>query len=345
MTLHGGGVYYFSVSGAKDQPVFQSVFEFDYGRKILSGIPQSRLLAYVLEEKRMQFVLRCERDWTSVMDDIQTAFDNMHERCWNKRRQLLSDQGTVLLIDEQIYLTDLIMQLHDWPRRNGLVASADMWPWSSDRYYRLDNPPAWIDTESMLNMLAHSRRNRAQHYIDVMQQPVTSQLDLQHGNHPVYQALARDQWVDQHMKKEALIQSAYSKEDIRRLYADACELVARQFDLSVAELTDKLHRRRFHHLMPLVIWLLRERGVSLEVIAPLMDEEEDKLQLWLRGVAADHTENVRNKLLNLWAPDNTASARNTAEPEEVPSAQTGEAETEEPQPSAVTTGQVINLHS
>ena len=368
MTLHGAGVYYFSVYGAKDQPIFQSVFEFEYGRQLLSAIPDTRLMAYVLEEKRLQFVMRCSRDWTGVMDDIQTAFDNMHERCWHKRRQILSDQGVVLMVDEQTHLTDLILQLHDWPRRSGLVASADLWPWSSDHQYRMDHPPAWIDTESMLNLLSHSRRNRAQHYIDVMHKPITSQLDLEHGNHPLYQALARDHWVDQHMKKEALTQSAYREEDILRLFSDACELVARQFDITIDELKDKLHRRRYHNLMPLVVWLLRERGITLEAIAPLLDEEEDRLQLWLRNVVADHTDNVRHKLHNLWAPDNSGlgsgnalMARHTDSPAptttQTPSADEAQTpggdsaesdavkaetpETTDPQAS----GQVVNLHS
>lgn len=302
MTLHGAGVYYFSVTGAKDQPIFNSVFEFEYGRQLLCTIPQTRLLGYVLEEKRMQFVLRCDRDWTAVMDDIQTAFDSMHERCWNKRRQLLSDQGVVLLVDEQAYLCDLILQLHDWPRRHGLVADPSLWPWSSDYWYRQPNPPAWIDTESMLNLLAHSRRNRAQHYIEVMKKPVSASLDLEHGSHPLYQALSRDHWVDKHMKREALVQSAYSRADIRRLYDDASQLVARQFGLSVDELHDRLQRRRFHHLMPLVVWLLQERGIPLDAMTGLVDEDEVRLQLWLRNLPADHTDNVRTNLQRLWQP-------------------------------------------
>lgn len=302
MTLHGAGVYYFQVTGAKDQPVFNSVFEFEYGREILSSIRATKLLAYVLEEKRLQFVLRCQRDWTEVMDDIQSAFDSMHERCWNKRRQVLSDQGVVLLVDEQAYLQDLILQLHDWPRRAGLVASADLWPWSSDQYYRNAEPPQWLDTESMLNLLSHSRRNRSQHYIDVMQQPVTSKLDLVHGSHSVYQALARDGWITQHLKKEALAQSAYSKDDIRRLFDDACQLVATQFDLTVAELCDHQQRRRYHHLMPLVVWLMGERGIQPDALTALIEEDEFRLQLWLRNLPADHTANVLEKLHRLWLP-------------------------------------------
>lgn len=334
MTLHGAGVYYFSVTGAKDQPVFNSVFEYEYGRQLLASVPKTRLLAYVLEEQRMQFVLRCERDWTEVMDDIQSAFDSMHERCWNKRRQLLSDQGVILLVDEQAYLCDLILQLHDWPRRNGLVADADLWPWSSDHCYRMPQPPSWIDTESMLNLLSHSRRNRSQHYIDVMSQRVSSHLDLEHGSHPLYQALARDHWVDQHMKREALVQSAYSRADISRLFDDACGLVARYFELSSEELTDKLQRRRFHHLMPLVVWLLTERGIPLDAMTGLVDEDEERLRLWLRNLPADHTSNVRNKLHQLWLPlpgSMTAAASGAGEENS-----TGDAEAASGETSAAT---------
>ncbi len=302
MTLHGAGVYYFAVTGAKDQAIFNSVFEYEYGLRMLSRVAGTRLLAYVLDERQMQFVLRCQRDWTEVMDDIQAAFDSMLERCWHKRRQVLSDQGVVLLIDEHAALTELVLQLHHSPVHGGKVADASLWPWSSDRYYREPTPPAWLDTESMLNLLVNSRHNRAQHYIDVMKAPFRPKLDLLHGNHPLYQTLARDQWVDQHLKREALTQSAYSRSDVQRLFDDACQLVARQFNLSVGDLCDKHNRRRFHHLMPLVIWLLRERGVHLDAMTKLVDEDEVRLQLWLRNLPADHTRNIHDKLARQWLP-------------------------------------------
>lgn len=329
MTLHGAGVYYFAVTGAKDQPIFNSVFEYEYGLNILSKVAGTRLLAYVLDDQHMQFVLRCQRDWTEVMDDIQAAFDSMHERCWHKRRQVLSDQGVVLLVDERASLVDLVLQLHHWPVQCALVADASLWPWSSDRYYREPHPPAWLDTESMLNLLVNGRRNRAQHYIDVMKAPFKPKLDLIHGSHPLYQALARDQWVDQHLKKEALIQSAYSRNDIQRMFDDACQLVARQFNLSTAELCDKHNRRRFHHLMPLVIWLLRERGVHLEAMTKLVDEDEVRLQLWLRNLPADHTRNIRDKLAQQWSPSAPGLA---AMPAPTDSTVTEEPETQSPGP-------------
>ena len=308
MTLHGAGVYYFALTGAKEQPIFQSVFEYEYALKALSSLSGTRLLAYVLDDHIIQCVLRCQSDWTQVMDDIHAAFDTLHERCWNKRRQVLSDQSTVLLIDEQAYLSDLILQLHDWPRYTGRVADASLWPWSSDRWYREPHPPSWLDTDSMLNLLVHSRRNRSQHYAAVMQQPIGQRLDLRHGNHPLYQAVARDAFINRHLKQEALVQSAYTDSDIQRLFADACDLVARQFGLTVTDLQDKDQRRRFHHLMPLVVWLLRERGVPLDELAKRVDEDEVRLQLWLRNLPADHTDNIRQQLMQRWQPAQAVSA-------------------------------------
>lgn len=307
MTLHGAGTYYFSVHGAKDQPIFQSLFEYEYGVGILAGIKQTRLLAYVMDQQHMQFVLRSERDWTEVMDDIQIAFDDMHERCWHKRKQVLSDQGIIMLVDEQAYLTDLIIQLHRWPEQQKKVIDPSLYPWSSDQHYRALTPPAWIDVEPMLNLLCHSRHNRAQRYDAVMQQPQmqqpqNQQLDLQHGSHPTYQALARDGFVNQHLKKQALQQSARSEEDLKRLYQDACALVAQRFSITIEQLCDPLNRRQFHTLMPVVVWLLRERGARLDDITRLVGEDEQRLQLWLRNLPADHSPQLLNKLAELWSP-------------------------------------------
>lgn len=302
MTLHGAGTYYFSVHGAKDQAIFHSVFEFEYGIEILSSVQRTQLLAYVVDEQQMQFVLQSERDWTEVMDDIQIAFDDLYERCWHKRKQVLSDQGVVMLVDEQAHLVDLVIQLHRWPETTKLVADASLYPWSSDHHYRDLNPPAWIRVEPMLNLLCNSRHNRAQRYQSVMQQPQNKDLDLAHGSHPTYQALARDGFVNQHLKKQALVQSARSEEDLRRLFEDACQLVAERFNITSESLNDRHNRRQFHRLMPVVVWLLQERGAHLDDITKLVGEDEERLQLWLRNLPADHSPELLQKLEALWSP-------------------------------------------
>ncbi|ASP39432.1 hypothetical protein CHH28_12445 [Bacterioplanes sanyensis] len=302
MTLHGPGTYYFSVTGSKEQPIFYSVFEYCYGEQILAQLPHSRLLAYVFNPYEIQCVLHCDHDWTHVMDDLHRAFDHMHEQCWQRRHQVLSDQSTVLLVDDSAYLVDLVLQLHRWPVLQQLVADAEVYPWSSDRYYRLPEPPAWLDSRRMLNWLCHSRRNQAQHYEAVMRQPARATLNLLSGNHPMYQALARDGFIQRFLKKEALSQAARSAEEIRTLYDHACQLVSDQFGTAMESMRDPLNRRDFHRFMPIVVWLLRERGLHFDDIARLVGEDEERLQLWLRNLPADHEEALLRKLMQRWSP-------------------------------------------
>lgn len=203
-TLHGPGVYYLALHGGKQQAIFQSVFEYDYALQALTKLSSAKLLAYVLDAELVQLVVRVERDWLDTASEIFTAFDNMHEQVWGKRRQVLAEQCTALLIDENAYLSELILQLHDWPRYSGQVAEGSLWPYSSDAYYRSIESPTWLDTDSMLNLLSHSRRNRAQHYIDVTRRPIGNKHNLQQGNNPEYLALARPQFVAQHLARHPI---------------------------------------------------------------------------------------------------------------------------------------------
>lgn len=297
--LHGAGVYYFALTGAKQQAIFNSVFEYQYGVKILAALPNTRLLAYLLTEHEVFCVLRCQNS-ADTLHNIQTAFDEMHQACWNKRRQVLSEQADVLLIDEQAYLVETILQLHDWPRYTGLVADASLWQWSSDQYYRAPQPPSWLDVDSMLNLLAHSRRNRDMHYTNVMRNPIGNKHDLKQGNQPDVFALARPEFLDRFNSTQdnAFFSLPINSKD---LFNNACTLVAGHFGITETDLKDESNRRRFHHLMPLVVWLMRKSNAPFDDIAKLTGEDEVRLELWLRNLTADHTDNTRQKLSQQWS--------------------------------------------
>lgn len=302
-SLHGAGVYYFALTGAKQQPIFRSVFEYDYAIELLANLKDTQLLAYVFDEYLMQCILRVPNDWVDTLSEIISAFDNLHERCWNKRIQVLSEQATVLHIDENAYLMPTILQLHDWPRYTGKVADASLWPYSSDLYYRQQEAPKWLHTDVMLNQLAHSRRNRDKHYQAVMQNPPGEQLDFIQGNQEHYLALARESYIQHYLDRTApqLNVARLSTDNHQQLYQQACQIVAKHFGLNQEELLDKNKRQRFHHLMPLVVWLLRQRNVPFDDIAKFIDEDEVRLELWLRNLTADHSEHTKNRLHSQWA--------------------------------------------
>lgn len=301
-SLHGAGVYYFALSGAKQQPIFKSIFEYQYAIKALAELKGTQLLAYVLDEQLVQCVLRVEQDWVDTLSQILTAFDNIHEQCWNKRSQVLAEQATVLHIDENAYLTDLILQLHDWPRYSGKVADASLWPFSSDQHYRQPEPPAWLDTEPMLNLLVHSRRNRDWHYRAVMENPIGNKHDLSQGNHAEYFALARPRYIEHWLTTQSLQLNTKLKRpnNNQQLFQQASQIVANHFGIPLEQLHDKNQRQQFHRLMPLVVWLLRQSAVPFDEISKLTDEDEVRLELWLRNLSADHSPHTQQKLLSYW---------------------------------------------
>lgn len=304
-SLHGAGVYYFALTGAKQQAIFHSVFEYDYATKLLAKLNSAHLLAYVFEQYSVQCVLRVQHDWTDTLAEIQSAFEHLHERCWNKRTQVLSEHATVLHIDEATHLVPTILQLHDWPRLTGKVADASVWPYSSDRYYRQPEPPVWLHTDAMLNLLAHSRRNRHWHYQTVMSNPLGETFDFSQGTHEHYWVLARPEYVEHYLNNTQQPNLAHPllklSANYQSLFQQACQLVSQYFDISQDELLDKTKRQRFHRLMPLVVWLMRLANAPFDVIAKYTDEDEVRLELWLRNLDADHTRNTKERLQNQWA--------------------------------------------
>ena len=300
--LHGPGLYYFTLTGSRDQAIFQSVFEYDYATRIISHIDGSDLLAWVFFQHEIHCVMNCRRDWTLVLDDLREAFANQHERLWHKPKQVISEQGNVLLIDEHSHLVNLIMQLHALPVSRRLVADASLYPWSSDQLYRQQTPPVWLHSERMLNLLCQTRHNRSQRYEAAMAQNDFTEEDLVEGNHPQYLALARDEFIRQHLRQTSIADAQRSVEELQRLRDDAIRLVAERFSLSTEDMLDRSHRRQYQRLVPLVAMLLSDRGLCAEAIGELLQEDESVIPLWLRGVEGDHSPALLERLRQLWSP-------------------------------------------
>lgn len=311
--LHGPGIYYFGLKGARNQTIIQSVFEYDYAIQSLSQINGCTLLAYTLFEDEIHCVLSTERDWPAVFDDIRDRFIQRSAQLWESQKPVLSEQCNILMIDEQVWLQNIVMHLHQLPIIRRLVADASVYPWSSDKHYRSHTPPPWLDTGRMLNFLCQTRHQRAQRYAAVMEQSDLVQLDLMQGTHPTYLALARDEFVTFHQRQRNVTASQRTPDELNRLKQDALGLVAERFDLSIDDLSDRLFRRQYQRLMPLVAWLLKQRDLSDDIIADLLKEDASIIALWLRGVSAEHSPILLEKLAQLWQPSSPKKTASLAE--------------------------------
>lgn len=300
ITLHGPGTYYLAFAAARQESIFHSVFEFEYGVEILSSLNHAHLIAYLLNADTLQIVIDTETDWPDIVDDIHQSFDDMHNRIWHKQKRILSEQVTALRVEESRHLVDLILQLHQLPQRQKWVADASSYPWSSDQYYRTQQAPAWLQRDRMLNLLCHNHHHQPQRYDQVVQNLHPHTLDLQQGNHPDYLALASNSAVQHYLAQPIQTEQEPEDIDLEQSYTQACQLVAQGFSVSSDLFTQVRHRRLFNRLMPVVVWLMQQKGISLYALSQLLKEDEERLTSWLRNIKADHPESILYKLQQRW---------------------------------------------
>jgi hypothetical protein len=175
----------------------------------------------------------------------------------------------------------------------------------------------------MLNQLCDTRHNRALRYQAVMERPprqsdILDNVMLDNAGtltQAGYLALGRPEFVSHELTPKPLPPMKRSKDELQRLYADATGLIAERFGITTDSLEDRSHRRQYHHLMPLVAWLLKQRQLTDDQIATLIQEEEETIPLWVRSVHSDHSPMLIDRLTQLWQPtlNNQSDKDKTAE--------------------------------
>lgn len=300
--LHGPGIYYFRLTRTRQHPIFRSVFEYDYGIRILSQIVDTTLLAYILFDDEIHCVMDCQEDWPQVLEDIRNAFADQHERIWDTSRAVISEEVRPVLVDESAALISLIVTLHYLPVQRQLLPDASMYPWSSDRYYRAFEGPDWIDCGRALNQLCQTRHNRDKRYVSLMDAPQRYLIHLGQSDHETHLMFGRRALVNKHVARTDSRKPERSQNELKRLTDDAMQLISNRFGITQESLQDRRLRRQYQHLMPLVAWLLTQRQLTHETVAKLLDEDETVIPLWLRGISADHPQAMLDKLQKLWKP-------------------------------------------
>jgi len=303
MQLTLPGTYLFKVSGSHNQPIFNSVFEYDQFREILAHLDNTSLIAYVFSEHEMQWVMRCDESWGSMIEELKNQLQQQHKRIWNQTKPVLSNQVEATYIDEHQFLVPLVMKLHYWPVLKGIVVSPELYPFSSDHFYRQSSLPSWLKADPVLTRLVHQRFNRSLRYERICelydyQQPVET--------HRLYNAYASDQHIRLLLNQQADNHEKVTWEEALLLMKQAQQLVAQRLgiDESIFETGqhNRQHTRLLQQVHALTAWLLDKKNVSLEYISYLVKQDEQVVQSWLLGVSAQHPETFMNRLLASWNP-------------------------------------------
>jgi hypothetical protein len=305
MILNGAGTYYFKVRGAKDAQLFRSVFEYEYFRKLLAQTEGCQLIAYVFSEYQAQWVMHCEQDWQLVLDNIRAQMQELHFKLWHKHQPIISESADVIFVEEDTFLVPLVMQLHHWPVSSGLAPSPEVYPWSSDKDYRLSQNQqslsnSGLNTSRMLIRLGKQRFNTSLRYERMMEQ--FEPWSIEQAKNRLYQALASDACIASYLSSKKP-DNSHSKQQIVCLRQQAEELICALLGVPIEQARQPRFRRRYYQIEPLTIWLLLQTDCTISQLVFMFDLDETVIQGWLRSLTSQHPESFLNKLKLSWQED------------------------------------------
>ena len=297
MILNGAGTYFFTVRGAKDAPIFRSVFEYEYFRKILAQEKDCELIAYAFSEYEARWVMRCEQDWQVILDNLRAHMQELHFKRWHKHQQILSESAEVIFIEEDRYLVPLVMELHHWPVRQGWVASPAVYSWSSDQFYRNAQQPSWLSSHRMLKRMTKQRYNTVLRYERMMDQ--FSPWNIESAQNSLYKALATDAYITLHLRTKRPADKL-SEAEVITLRAEAEKLICDVLGTPIEQVRHPRYRRQYHQVEPLTLWLLLQTDCTAQQLSFIFDLDETIIQGWIRSLPSQHPESFLTRIKQSW---------------------------------------------
>lgn len=248
--------------------------------------------------------MHCNQDWQIILDNIRARMQEQHFKLWHKHQQIISESAEVLFVEEDTYLIPLVMELHHWPVRNGLVPCPAIYQWSSDQFYRhsknLQQASSGLATHRMLQRLGKQRFNSTTRYERMMEQ--FEPWPIEQAKNRLYQALASDSYITMYLrgKKPNLV---HSNLQIISMRQQAEKLICDILGAPIEQIQHPRFRRQYYQVEPLTIWLLIESKCEIHQLTLMFDLDETVIQGWLRSISSVHPESLLTRIRQRWQED------------------------------------------
>jgi REP element-mobilizing transposase RayT len=130
------------------------------------------LYAYCLMTNHVHLALEeGEGRLSRIMHALQSSYTLWFNRRWRRVGHLFQGRFKSFLVDRDEYLVALLRYIHDNPVRAGMVKSAEVYRWSSDRYLRKGRGPQWLSVDGVLTLLGPTRPMALARYRELMGGP------------------------------------------------------------------------------------------------------------------------------------------------------------------------------
>lgn len=167
-----GAVHHVVVRGNERRAIFRDDLDRELYLKRLAEYREKhgfRLLAFCLMGNHVHLAVETGRvPLSRVMHGLQSSYTQAFNRRHGRVGHLFQGRYKAFLVEKERYLLALVKYIHDNPVRASLVRRAADYPWSSDRYYRRGEGPAWLDMDPVLSTLSGRRSSGAARYREFM---------------------------------------------------------------------------------------------------------------------------------------------------------------------------------
>jgi REP element-mobilizing transposase RayT len=167
-----GAVYHVIARGNEQRDVFRDDSDREtYLRRLVHYRDRFRfrLYAYCLMTNHVHLALETgpvplSRVVLALHGSYAQAFNQRHQRVGH----LFQGRYKALLVQKTSYLLALVRYIHENPVKAGIVSEPRLYRWSSDRFYRGESAPDWLDARGLLELLGADPGRAARRYREFM---------------------------------------------------------------------------------------------------------------------------------------------------------------------------------
>jgi REP element-mobilizing transposase RayT len=167
-----GALYHVTARGNEQRSIFRDDAD---RREYLHRLAHYRerfrfqLLAYCLMTNHVHLAVRSgEVPLSRVMAGLQSSYAQWFNRRHARVGHLFQGRYKAFLVQEDRYLLALIRYVHLNPVAAGTVESASRYMWSSDRFFRQGDGPAWLDLDGVLPAFGLNRQSAVRRYVELV---------------------------------------------------------------------------------------------------------------------------------------------------------------------------------
>ena len=302
-----GAIYYLQLTGCGQADLFSEPRECLHLRQLLGQLCETaacRVLGYCLLPDSIHLVIQTSNEQTTnagrmnsvqagqwLMSQYASYYNDLHGRGGS----VFHAHFPCVLIEPNRYLLPVIYKLHRLPIEQGMVARPAAYPWSSHRDYVSAEPPKWLDRYTTFRRIANHHAMQLRRYELLMDESNMENVDWVAGNHPQYQALASEHYVDKLLGGNPGHQSLPPID-----LAALTDWVCVEYGLSSTDLKLWRQHRLTHEVRSMVAALAIRLGcASLAKMAKFFAIDADLLETGVRSIEAHRDQYVYQLYLKI----------------------------------------------